>query len=409
MPPDRELLRSAFDVAIAAARPRTEWFRGFVPSLGRTIVIGAGKAAASMAAAFEETELPISAALVITRYGHSVPTRSIEVAEASHPVPDAAGVAATRRILTMVYGLGEEDTVVALISGGGSALLCLPAPGVTLDEKIDITTQLLRSGADIQEINTVRRALSAVKDGRLLQACAPARVVTYLISDVAGDDPAVIASGPTVPRQTRLPGHDASDVLKKYGIKPPLGLSGPPVEETPSYPPHEEHLVASSRISLEAAAQFARTQDCDAKILSDAVTGDAREVARDHAQLVGGIPPRDRPLLLLSGGETTVAVRGNGQGGRNVEYLAALALELDGRPGVYAIAGDTDGIDGIGNRAGAIIDPTTLRRAGPRLAQALANNDCHTLFENLDDSIVTGPTFTNVNDFRAILVRRSKA
>jgi len=419
----RAILRQLFDAAVEAALPKPEWFAGLSKPKGRTIVIGAGKAAASMAQAFEAYWPHPLQGLVVTRYGHALPTRRIEVVEAAHPVPDEAGLAAARRILAMVQGLTEDDLVVALISGGGSALLTLPAEGITLEQKQAINRALLRSGATIAEINAVRKSLSAIKGGRLLAAAQPARVVTYILSDVPGDDPSIVASGPTVPDQT--PEGEAERILEKYGIDPVplpvfprvpndqttetnhrdengegLGVGNPGAQQTP--PNYEIHLVASSQISLLVAAEKAQTIGLNPIILGDAIEGESREVAKTQAALAFKYP---KNTVLLSGGETTVTVRGQGRGGRNVEFLAALAQALDGASSIYALAADTDGIDGVEPTAGAFIDPTTKTRAGHRLDDALAHNDAHTLFELLNDQLVTGPTHTNVNDFRAILIR----
>ena len=407
----RALLRLLFDAAVEAALPRPSWFAGLARPKGRTVVVGAGKAAAAMARAFERSwDAPLEG-LVVTRYGHAVPTERIEVTEAAHPVPDAAGLAAARRILGLVTGLTPDDLVVALMSGGGSSLLTLPAEGITLAEKQGVSRDLLRCGASIGEINAVRKALSAIKGGRLLDACAPARVATYIVSDVPGDDPSVVASGPTAPDAT--PPDAALRVVERYRLDVPpsvrrlLDSSRLIVPRAGST--SEVHLVASARLSLEAAAAKARGLGFDAHVLSDAVEGEAREAAKDHAAIALGIADRGRPFgapcVLLSGGETTVAVRGHGRGGRNVEFLAALAQALGGHPRVHALAADTDGIDGTEPTAGAFVDPTTLARAGDRLAQALRENDAHALFESLGDRLVTGPTLTNVNDFRAILIQ----
>lgn len=390
--------------------PQPSWFDGLTPPRGRTVVIGAGKAAATMARAFEHAWNRPVEGLVVTRYGHALPTTQIEVVEAAHPVPDEAGLNAAQRMLHRVQGLGPEDLVVALFSGGGSSLLTLPAPGVTLAEKQEVSQALLRSGASIHEINAVRKRLSAVKGGRLLAACAPARVATFVVSDVPGDDPSVVASGPTVPDST--PDGLAAAVVARYGIA--LSPAARAALETPPPLPHpnasrnEIHVVASAQISLEAAAKAARAAGVPAHILSDAVEGETREVAKVHAALAMQVADRRQPFptpcVLLSGGETTVTVRGSGRGGRNVEFLTALARSLDGHPRIYALAADTDGIDGGEPIAGAYADPSTAARSGTRLSEALENNDAHSLFAVLGDSIVTGPTRTNVNDFRAILI-----
>ncbi len=402
----RDFLRSLFDAAVGAALPDSAWFAGLGPPKGRTVVVGAGKAAASMARAFEAGWPHPLEGLVVTRYGHTVPTTRIEVVEAAHPVPDAAGRAAAERILASVGGLTEDDLVVALMSGGGSSLLTLPAEGVTLVEKQGVNRALLACGARIGEMNAVRKALSRIKGGRLLAAAVPARVVTFIVSDVPGDDPSVVASGPTVPDAT--PPGEALRVVGRYGLDVPASvrrLLERPALHHPAASGWEAKIVASAQKSLEAAAKRARALGMEARILSDAVEGEAREVAKAHAELARQMAQASRgSCLLLSGGETTVTVRGQGRGGRNVEFLAALAQALGGHPRVFALAADTDGVDGPEPVAGAFIDPTTFSRAGDRLARALADNDAHALFEALGDRLVTGPTLTNVNDFRAILI-----
>ncbi|UKV13191.1 glycerate kinase [Thalassospiraceae bacterium SW-3-3] len=415
----RALLREMFDAAIRAADPDhcVPHFLPAPPQDGRTIVIGAGKAAAKMARAVEAHWSGPLEGIVVTRYGHTVPTEKITVIEASHPVPDAAGVDASRRIRKLVSGLSEKDLVVCLISGGGSALLVDPLSPVTLPQKQDISRALLKSGANISEMNCVRRHLSAIKGGRLAAACYPARVVTLAISDVPGDDPLDIASGPTVADPTSCA--DALAILSRYGIDIPRHIrellqSGE--SETvklgdPRLARAEAILVATPQMALEAAAQVARGYGIAAHILGDAIEGEARDVGR----VIGGIArqvvrygqPFTVPCVMLSGGETTVTVRGNGRGGRNVEFLLSLAAVLNGEASVHAVAGDTDGIDGIEEIAGAIIAPDTLSRAKSleiSVTEALAQNDGHGFFERLGDSIVTGPTLTNVNDFRAVLV-----
>lgn len=373
-------------------------------------MIGAGKAAASMAQAFEVSYSPSLEGLVVTRYGHAAPTRRIEVVEAAHPLPDEGGLRAAERILGMVRGLTGRDLVVALMSGGGSSLLTLPAPGITLEEKAAVAGELLHCGASIGEINAVRKALSAIKGGRLLAAAGDARVVTYVLSDVPGDDPSIVASGPTVSDNT--PPGEALRIVDRYGLA--VSSSVRCLLSTPL--PHlahrrgeagggnETHIVASAATALQAAAEEARRLGVEPRVLSDRIEGEAREVAREHAALAVHLAFEGKALVLLSGGETTVAVRGQGRGGRNVEYLAALAQALGGHPGIHALAADTDGIDGTVPNAGAFIDPTTPARAGARLAHTLEENDAHTLFESLGDTLVTGPTLTNVNDFRAILI-----
>lgn len=426
------LLRQMFDAALTAADPRVCLPPRLVPlakapCAGRTVVIGAGKAAAAMAAATEAVwaaHAPGAAleGLVVTRYGHGCATRRIEVVEASHPVPDAAGRDAAARMLALVRGLGPEDRVVALISGGGSALLALPADGVTLEDKQDVNRALLKSGAGIHEMNAVRKHLSAIKGGRLAAAAAPARVFAYLISDVPGDDPDVIASGPTVPDTSTLA--DARAVLAKYGIAPPAAVAralADPAFETPKpgdtlFERVETVMVARPQASLEAAAAVACAAGVEPVILGDAIEGEAREVALVMAGIAAQIArhgqPAEAPAVLLSGGETTVTVRGQGRGGRNAEFLAALAVAVERRCGdvadrIAAVAGDTDGIDGTEDNAGALFLPGDLERAratGVDLAAHLANNDGYGAFSALGRLLVTGPTLTNVNDFRAVLV-----
>lgn len=414
----RALLRSLFDAAVAAATPRLRLPAHLPdPPRGRTVVIGAGKAAAAMAQALEDLWPGPLEGLVVTRYGHAVPCRSIEVVEAAHPVPDHNGERAAARMLALVEGLGADDLVLALVSGGGSALLSLPAPGLTLADKQAVNTALLRSGASIGEINAVRKHLSAVKGGRLAAAAHPARTVTLVISDVPGDDPAVIASGPTVADPSSFA--EALAVLERYGIAGPAAVLDhlrAAVDETPK--PGDARLaragtatIATPQDALEAAAAVARQAGVTPLILGDAVEGEAREVGRvmaaiaRQARLRG--QPAPPPLVLLSGGETTVTLRGQGRGGRNVEFLLALAVALDGLPGVFALAADTDGVDGAEEVAGAIATPDTLARAealGLVAKARLADNDAHGFFEALGDQVVTGPTLTNVNDFRAVLV-----
>jgi hydroxypyruvate reductase len=417
-PEPRALLRQLFDTAVAAALPEKS-IRQFLPSppKGRTIVIGCGKAAAAMARAVETHWHERLEGLVVTRYGHRVPTQRIEVVEAAHPVPDAAGLDAAKRMLEMVRDLSRDDLVLFLVSGGGSALLTLPAAGITLEDKQRINTALLKSGANITEMNCVRKHISAVKGGRLAAAAAPARVVTLAISDIPGDDPAVIASGPTVADPTTF--DDAIAILEKYGIREPasvishLRAAG---EETPKPgDPRlgncELHMVAAPQMSLQAAAAIAKGFGVTPLILGDAIEGEAREVALVHAGIARQVlrhgQPVAAPCVLLSGGETTVTVRGSGRGGRNAEFLLALGIALDGAERVWAFAGDTDGIDGTENNAGAIVGPDTLRRArelGMDAKSMLADNDGYSFFRSLGDLVITGPTMTNVNDFRAILI-----
>lgn len=383
------------------------------PPQGRLVVVGAGKAAAKMAQvteSFYSKHYPNVglAGLVVTRYGHSVPTESIKVLEASHPVPDAAGVAATREILALAESLGEDDLLLCLISGGGSALLCAPS-GVRLEDKAALTGALLRSGADIHEMNTVRKHLSRVKGGGLAQVAAPARVLSLIISDVAGDDLSVIASGPTVPDASTVA--EARAVLKRHGLADAILRHA---AETPKpgdaiFARIENRLIASAQGTLEAAAAYFRQQGVTPIILSNSVTGEAREVAKVHAAIARQIrrygQPLGPPCLLLSGGETTVTVRGRGRGGRNCEFALSLALELDGLEGVYALAADSDGIDGVEDAAGALVTPETLDSLGRAAARAaLDDNDAYGFFECVGSLIHTGPTLTNVNDVRMLLV-----
>ena len=387
------------------------------PPKGRTIVIGAGKASAAMARALEDHWPGPLSGLVVTRYGHGAECRRIEIVEASHPVPDAAGRDAARRILELATGATEDDVVIALISGGGSALLSLPAPGLTLEDKQGINQALLKSGAHIGQMNCVRKHLSAIKGGRLATAAYPAPIVTLAISDVPGDDPSVIASGPTVADPTTFA--DARAVLAKYGVTEPAAAlrhieqskDETPKPGDPRLARAQTVLIATPQMSLEAAAEVARRAGVTPMILGDAIEGEAREVGRVMAGIVRQVllhgQPAPAPLVLLSGGETTVTVRGKGRGGRNVELMLALAIDLNGCARVHALAADTDGIDGSEDAAGAIITPDTLARAeakGLRPKDRLAENDAHTFFETLGDQVITGPTRTNVNDFRAILI-----
>lgn len=413
-----QLLRHLFDAAVARADP----LRVVPPNLpepprGRTIVVGAGKAAAAMAKAVEDHWSGPIEGVVVTRYGHGLPCRRIEVVEAGHPMPDEAGRDAARRVMAQVDGLGPDDLVLCLISGGGSALLVQPAPGVSLEDKQAVTRALLRSGAAIDEMNAVRKHLSAVKGGRLAQRAAPARVVTLAISDVPGDDPSVIASGPTVPDPSSRA--DALSVLRRYAIDMPESVRRrleDPVAETPKpgdplFANTELRMIATPQEALDAAAAAARAMGLTPLILSDSIEGEAREVGRVHAAIARQIAQRGQPsaapCVLLSGGETTVTVRGRGRGGRNAEFLLGLTLALRGHPNIHAFAGDTDGIDGSEDNAGALVGPDTLQRAraaGLDPAAVLADNDAYGLFERLGDLVVTGPTRTNVNDFRAILI-----
>jgi hydroxypyruvate reductase len=417
--PDRGVvLRQLFDAAIAAAQPaRCVPTHLPPPPRGRLLVVGAGKASAAMARAVEDHwEGPLFG-LVVTRYGYEVDCARIEIVAAAHPVPDAAGFAAAGRMLELVRGAGEDDLVLALISGGGSALLPLPGEGLTLDDEQRLGRALLTCGATIAEMNCVRRHVSAIKGGRLAAACHPARVLTLLMSDVPGDRPLDIASGPTVADPSTCA--DALGIVRRYGIDLPPAVrahleSGRGESIKPGDPriaTARATLIAAPQLALEAAAAAARGAGIEAHILSDAVEGEAREVGKVMAALARQIADRGQPLrapcVLLSGGETTVTVRGRGRGGRNVEFLLALTLALDGHPRIHALAGDTDGVDGQEEVAGAIMRPDTLARAwalGLKPRASLDANDGHGFFGALGDSVVTGPTLTNVNDFRAILI-----
>ena len=413
----RVLLRSLFDAAVAAADPSLIVPEHLPePPKGRTIVVGAGKAAAAMAAAVEKHWRAPLEGLVVTRVGHGAPTKKIRVVEAGHPHPDSAGMTAASEILAMTRGLTRDDLVLALISGGGSALLALPAGEVTLADKQAITRALLKSGARIDEMNAVRKHLSAIKGGRLALAAAPARVVTLIISDVPGDDLSVIASGPTVPDATTR--HDALAVIAKYGIDAPAAviahLNSPgcetPKPGDPIFTRVENILIATPQRSLDAAAAVARNAGFTPCILGD-LEGESRDVALVHAGIAKQIAlhgqPFEPPCAIISGGETTVTVRGKGKGGRDAEFLLGLTLALEGFGAISAIACDTDGIDGSEDNAGAIMTADSFVRAqklGVDLKALFANNDAYTAFEKLGDLVVTGPTRTNVNDFRAILV-----
>jgi hydroxypyruvate reductase len=416
----RKLLREMFDAAVAAAQPDVCVPPHLPPRpRGRLIVIGAGKASATMARAVEtHIDGPLEG-LVVTRYGHRVPCERIEIVEAAHPVPDAAGAEAARRILEKVRGLTTDDLVLCLISGGGSALLPAPAPGLTLADKQAINQALLRSGANISEMNCVRRHLSAIKGGRLGAACHPAKVVTLLISDVPGDDPTDIASGPTVPDPTTCA--DALGILRRYAIDIPPNVrhvleSGEGETVKPGDPRlvgAETRIIPTPQKALEAATGVARAAGVPAHILSDRLQGESRDVGSVIGAIALQVSARGEPFaapcVLLSGGETSVTVRGTGRGGRNVEFLLSLALTLDAHAGIHAIAADTDGVDGQEETAGALLAPDSLPRAwraGLNPRESLDNNDAHAFFEALDDRVITGPTLTNVNDFRAVLIER---
>lgn len=415
------LLRSMFEAAIASAQParclpahlpRPEELQG-----GRLIVVGAGKASAEMARVVEAHWDGPMTGLVVTRYGHAAPCQHIEIVQAAHPVPDAAGMNAAQRTLALVQGLSEKDLVLCLISGGGSALWPLPLDGVTLQDKQTVARALLKSGATISEINCVRRHLSAIKGGRLAAACYPARVLTLLISDVPGDAPFNIASGPTVADTSTCA--DALTIARRYGIDLPTSVretleSGVGESVKPGDPRlarSDVRMIATPQMALEAAAEVARASGWATHILSDAIEGEARDVGKVLAGLALQVAQRHQPFtppcVLLSGGETTVTVRGQGRGGRNVEFLLALGIAVNGHAHIHALAGDTDGVDGQEEVAGATLRPDSLERAwslGLVPQEMLSNNDGHRFFEVLGDAVVTGPTHTNVNDFRAILI-----
>ncbi len=417
----RAVLRRLFDTAVAAADPRLVLAAHLPdkPTKGRCIVVGGGKSAAVMAAALEAAWPDVAMeGTVVTRYGHAVPTQRIEVIEASHPVPDANSEDGARRLLQRVRGLTVNDLVIALISGGASALLAAPAAGLSLQDKQSINRALLASGANINEMNTVRKHLSAIKGGRLAAAAAPARVVTLAISDVPGDEPAVIGSGPTVPDPTTFA--EARALITRYGITPPPAVATrlrQDVNETPkpgSLPNSEFRLIATPMIALRAAADLARDLGLSPVILGDALEGEAREVGTVHAGIARSIrahgEPTRPPALLLSGGETTVTIGTTtiaGHGGRNTTFLLGVALALDGASGIWAIAGDTDGIDGMDDIAGAVLAPDTLARVrakGLDPRGMLMAHDSHGFFDAVGDAMRIGPTLTNVNDFRAILI-----
>jgi hydroxypyruvate reductase len=415
---ERAFLEGLFRAAIAAAQPALCIPAHLPPApAGRLLVIGAGKASAEMARAVERHWSGKLEGLVVTRYGYAVPCARIEIVEAAHPVPDQAGLDAAGRMLALVAGLSAADTVLCLISGGGSALLPLPLPGITLGDKQALNRALLAAGASIGEMNCVRRHLSAIKGGRLAAACHPARVVTLLMSDVPGDDPRDIASGPTVADDSTC--LDALAIVDRYGIALPPHVrevleSGAGESVKPGDPRlagSTVHMVATPQMALEAAARKAEAAGVKAYILGDSIEGEAREVGKVMAaialQAARRGQPFETPCVLLSGGETTVTLKGDGRGGRNVEFLLAAAIALRGEPGVHGLAGDTDGVDGVEEIAGAYFSPQTIERAfaaGLRPQASLDRNDGHGFFQGLGDSVVTGPTLTNVNDFRAILV-----
>jgi len=411
-----------FEVAIASAQP-SHCVPPHLPRpeevKGRLVVIGAGKASAAMARAVEDHYTGALSGLVVTRYGYSMPCRRIEIALAAHPVPDDAGLHAAQRMLELVRGLTPDDVVLCLISGGGSSLLPLPLPGITLADKQDVNRALLASGASISEMNTVRRHLSAIKGGRLAAACHPARVITLVLSDVPGDQPMDIASGPTVGDPTTCA--DALEIVQRYGIELPARVravldSGAGESVKPNDPRLagiETRMVAAPQQALEVAAAVARQHGYAPHILSDAIEGEARDVGKVLAALALQVAERGQPFsapcAILSGGETTVTLRGKGRGGRNVECLLSFAIATRGHARIHTLMGDTDGVDGMEEIAGGRAGPTTLARAfahGINPRRSLDNNDGHGFFEALGDSVITGPTLTNVNDFRVILIER---
>ena len=407
-----------FDAAVAAAQPALCLPPHLPPPpKGRTIVIGAGKASAAMARALGDHWAGPLEGLVVTRYGYEVPCARIEIVQAAHPVPDAAGIEAAERIRQLVTGLTADDLVIALISGGGSSLLVAPGEGLTLADKQAVNTALLHSGASISEMNCVRRHLSSLKGGRLAAVCHPAQVLTLLISDVPGDDPIDIASGPTVGDPTTCA--DALAIVERYRISVPPAVrslleSGAGETIKPGDPRLQgiqTRMITAPQIALEAAAQVARDAGITPYILGDSLEGEARDLGKAMAGITRQVAlhgqPFKTPCVLLSGGEATVTLRGTGRGGRNVEFLLSLGVALNGLPGVYALAGDTDGVDGAEEIAGALLTPDTLARAwalGTNPRSSLDNNDGHGFFQALGDAVVTGPTLTNVNDFRAILI-----
>ncbi|RWN54723.1 glycerate kinase [Mesorhizobium sp.] len=415
----KSFLAAIFNAAVAAADPQRT-IRDHLPAMpkGRTIVIGAGKGSAQMAAAFEKVwDGPIEG-LVVTRYGYGAACQRIEIIEAAHPVPDAAGLEASRRLLEKVQGLTADDLVVALISGGGSALLPAPAEGLTLADEIAVNEALLACGAPIAAMNTIRKHVSTIKGGRLAAAAYPAKLVSLVVSDIPGDNPALVASGPTVPDSGNR--QEALASIAAYGMKLPAAVmahinspaADAPRVDDPRFSRNEVHLIASAGVSLEAAAAEARRHGIEAAILSDSIEGEAREVGGVHAAIAREVATRNRPfpkpVLILSGGETTVTVRAKGKGGRNTEFLLAFAIGISGMEGAHALAADTDGIDGSQDNAGAFADGSTvsrMRAAGVDAKAMLAGNNAWTAFNAVGDLFVPGPTGTNVNDLRAILIR----
>ena len=418
----KAFLQSLFDVAVKAADPARN-IASFLPEppKGRLIIVGAGKGSAQIAAAFEDAWEKAGhgtvEGLVVTRYGFGAECRNVEIIEASHPVPDAAGLIASNRLLKTVSGLSKDDLVVAVISGGGSALLPAPPDGVSLADEIAMNEVLLASGAPISAMNSVRKQVSRIKGGRLAQQAYPAKVLSLIVSDIPGDNPAHVASGPTVPDRGTL--SEARDIVARYNMQLPASimeylnreLSDAPDPDDPKLAQNQRHIIASARVSLQAAQASAREQGIPAVILSDSIEGETREIGRMHAAIAREVLAMDQPfeksVLLLSGGETTVTLNGDGKGGPNSEFLLSLALEIDGFDNIYALSADTDGIDGSQDNAGAYADGRTIgrmREKGIDPAAMLANNDAWTAFDSIDELFVCGPTGTNVNDFRAILI-----
>lgn len=415
----KKFLTSIFDAAVAAADPE-KTIAKYLPEKpkGRTIVVGFGKGAAQMAQAFEKLWDGPFEGVVVTRYGYAAPCKTIEVLEASHPVPDENGAKASRRLLDLVSGLTKDDLVVALVCGGGSALLPAPAGNLTLEDEVAVNEALLASGAPISAINAVRKHVSTIKGGRLAERAHPARVVSLVVSDIPGDNPALVASGPTVPDSTTRA--DALKIIEAYGMKVPASVlehlgneaAAAPMPDDERFASHSVQVIASAAVSLEAAADAARAQGVEAVILSDAIEGEAREVGRVHAALAREVAIRNRPfrkpVLMLSGGETTVTLRAKGKGGRNSEFLLAFALGISGLSGIHALAADTDGIDGSEENAGAFADGDSvarMRAAGIDAKALLQANNAWTAFDRVNDLFAPGPTGTNVNDLRAILIR----
>lgn len=407
----RAFLKSLFDAAVEAALPQTDIAKFLPPKpRGRTVVIGAGKGAAQLAQAVETAWNGPLSGVVVTRYGYGAKCKQIEIIEASHPVPDAAGLAAAKQLLAAVSGLGPDDLVIALITGGGSALLPCPPDGISLAEEMAMNEALLASGAPISAMNTVRKHVSGIKGGRLALAAAPAKVVSLIVSDIPGDNPAFVASGPTVP-DSATP-QDALEIIAQFELSLPASILAhlhsdaalAPQPNAPAFARNEVHIIASAEVSLQAAKRVAKTKGIPVQILSDALEGEASEIAKMHAALA---KYSKSPLVLLSGGELTVTLKGNGKGGPNSEFLLAFAKEIEGCSNIHALSADTDGIDGSEDNAGGFADGSTqarIRANGGTPAALLANNDAWSALHLAGDLLATGPTGTNVNDLRAILI-----